>query len=270
MKKQPAQLGKLGTAFFSLVQTRRLEVIRLGDLQTPLRLTPDQEQQLLKRLTRNGFIVRLAQGVFLVPNKIPAGGFWQPNSHYVILKLMEYYKAKYYIGGLSAIQYYGLTTQIPNEITLFNDKINAKKTIGSQAFNLIKVKTENLAESTPIDLKNVDGKIYMATLAQTLLDAVQYWKRLGTLPDAYEWIKQNIKDKALIKELVRLTSVYSNIITIRRIGYCLETLGVTQSILEPLRNKLTATQGWVALDPNLTSKGKTNKQWRIIDNAEKL
>ena len=224
----------------------------------------------MKRLTRSGLIVRLARGVFLVPNKIPAGGFWQPNSNYIILKLMELYGAKYYVGGMAAMQYYGLTTQIPNEITLFNNKLNGRKIIGSQLFNLIKVNSKKLSTNIAIDPKNTGGKLYMATLAQTLLDAVQYWKRLGTLPDTYDWIQQNVKDKMLITELVRVTSQYSNIIAIRRIGYCLEKLGVSQTRLKPLRKKLTASQGWVAFDPNRPSKGKTNKKWRIIDNAEKL
>lgn len=220
------------------MQTRRLEIVRLWDLQAQLRLSPDQEHQFLKRLTRNGFIISLQQGIYLVPNKIPAGGFWQPNSNYVILKLMELYNAKYYIGGMSAIQYYGLTTQIPNEITIFNDKINAKKIIGAQTFNLIKVKNKKLSARVAIKLKNGEGEIFIATFAQTLLDAVHYWKRLGTLPDAYDWIKQNIKDEALITELVKLACQYSNIITIRRIGFCLENLGTAQTILHPLRKKL--------------------------------
>ena len=268
MKNQTPQLGKLGTAFFSLAQTRHLEIVRLGELQEPLGLSANQEHQLLKRLTRNGFIVRLSPGTFLVPNKIPAGGFWQPNSNYLILKLMELYEAKYYVGGMSAIQYYGLTTQIPNEITLCNDKINAKRIIGSQKFNLIKVQSEKLTGKIAIDLKNDEGEIYIASLAQTLLDAVQYWKRLGSVPDAYDWIKQKANNNELVSELVQLTSQCSNIITIRRIGYCLETCGISPLILKPLRKKLTATQGWVAFDPNRPSKGKTNKQWRIIDNAE--
>lgn len=270
MKKQLPQLGKLGTAFFSLAQTRLLKIVRLGDLQAPLRLTPDQEHQLLKRLTRNGFIVRLAPGKFLIPNKLPAGGFWQPNSNYLILKLMELYNAKYYVGGMSALQYYGLTTQIPNEITLFNDKVNAKKVIGSQTFNLIKIKSKKLAGRVAIDLKNAEGKIYIASLAQTVLDGVQYWKRFSTLPDAYDWIKQNSQNKDFVTQLVQLASQYSNIITIRRIGYYLESLGVSQSILKRLRKKLTAAQGWIVLDPNRSNQGKTNKQWRIIDNVEKL
>jgi predicted transcriptional regulator of viral defense system len=127
MKNQFPQLGKLGTAFFSLVQTRHLAIVYIGDLQEPLRLTADQEQQLLKRLTRNGFIIRLARGVFLVPNKIPAGGFWQPNSNYIILKLMEYYKAKYYVGGLSAIQYYGLQLRSPMKLLFLTIRSMPKK-----------------------------------------------------------------------------------------------------------------------------------------------
>ncbi len=268
MKNQTPQLGKLGTAFFSLAQTRHLEIVRLGELQEPLGLSANQEHQLLKRLTRNGFIVRLLPGTFLVPNRIPAGGFCQPNSNYLISKLMALYQAKYYVGGMSAMQYYSLTNQIPNEITLFNNKINAKRIIGSQKFNLIKVQSEKLTGKIAIDLKNDEGEIYIASLAQTLLDAVQYWKRLGSVPDAYDWIKQKANNNELVSELVQLTSQCSNIITIRRIGYCLETCGISPLILKPLRKKLTATQGWVAFDPNRPSKGKTNKQWRIIDNAE--
>lgn len=264
------QLSKLGTAFFAFVQMRRLEIVRLGDLQESLRITSDQEHQLLKRLTRNGFIIRLKAGVFLVPSKIPAGGFWQPNSNYLILKLMDLYNAKYYIGGMSALQYHGLTTQIPNEITLFNDKINGKKIIGSQRFNLIKVKSDKLIGKIIINLKNNEEKIYIASLAQTILDGVQYWKRLGTLPDAYSWINQNYQKNDFVTELVYLASRTVNIISLRRIGYFLEKLGASQETIKPLRKKLTASKGWIPLDPNRPSQGKTNKQWRIIDNAKKL
>ena len=75
MKNKLPELGKLGTAFFSLAHIRHLEIVRLGDLQSVLNLSPSQEQQLLKRLTRNGFIVRLTRGVFLVTDKIPPGGY---------------------------------------------------------------------------------------------------------------------------------------------------------------------------------------------------
>jgi len=269
MKRKSPQLGKLGTAFFALAHIRQFKVVRLGDLQKPLKLNPSQEQQLLKRLTTSGFIIRLTRGVFLVPDKIPPGGYWQPSGYCIVKNLMVLYNAKYYIGGMSAIHFHHLTTQIPNEITVYNNKINGRKTIGVQRLYFIKTESNRLDGAISMKIKNED-EIFISSLARTILDAVQNWRQLGTLPEAYHWIAQNIKEKNLINDLIRLTAEHANIITMRRIGYYLTSAGIKSTRLQPILKRLTSSTGWVKLDPNQPSKGKTNKQWRVIDNAKKL
>jgi len=133
------KLGSLGTKFFAYVQAREIEIVCLGDLQARLGLSPAQEQSLLKRLANSGFILRLKRGVYLVPERFPMGGSWQPNEYYLIAKYMQFVDAKYYIGGFVAIHYYGLTTQIPNVFTVYNDTFSGNRMIGKLKITFIKI-----------------------------------------------------------------------------------------------------------------------------------
>ncbi len=268
MKRKSPSLGRLGAKFFSLMQLKQQEIVMLGDLQSQLGLSGDQEQQLLKRLARSGLIIRLKPGIYLVPDIIPAGGFWQPDDYYLVAKYMEAIKANYYISGMLAFNYYGLSTQIPNEIMLYNDKISGIKKIGSLRLVLAKVPTSRINESNRIDLKN-ENYVKIASLERTIFDSIYDWKRFGTLPDAYGWVKARLNDSKFLKEFVNITVKYGNTITIRRIGYLLDMNNVSKSTTSLLLNTLKSKSGWVLLDPYKEPKGSTNKKWRIIDNAKK-
>lgn len=265
MKPKSPSLGKLGAKFFSWVQMHHKDIVRLGDLQKALDITATQEHELLKRLTRSGLILRLMRGIYLVPDKLPAGGYWQPSSFYLVAKYMEILNANYYISGLFAFHYYGLITQIPNEITIYNDKRSCVKRVGVVTLRLIKISNERIGGFVKITDNN-KASVNIASLARTMMDAVYDWKKYNSLPQAYEWISLYKKDAKLIKQLIKQTAQHGNIITIRRIGYCIESLGLDESITALLQKKLISKTGWVLYNPVGPKHGKTNKRWRIIYN----
>lgn len=262
-------LGKLGVKFFALMQLKQQDVVSLGELQSQLNINADQEHQLLKRLARNGLIMRLKPGIYLVPEKLPTGGYWQPNDYEVVAKYMEAIDANYYINGMLAFNYYGLTTQIPNEIMVYNDKISGVKNVGSLRLVMAKIPIQRINASENIDLGD-DNRVNIASMPRAIFDAVYDWKRFGTLPEAYQWIKDRLSDKEFLQELVTLTVKYGNMITTRRIGYFLDTNNVPESMTGPLLETLKSNTGWVVLDPNREPKGRTNQKWRVIDNAKDL
>ena len=88
MKLKQKELGKLATRFFAYVQLRKMETIAIGELTEVLGLTAVQEQKLLYRLSRSGWIVRLRRGLYLVPPRIPAGP-WSPGIYLSIQKLFK-------------------------------------------------------------------------------------------------------------------------------------------------------------------------------------
>ena len=267
MKRTTPSLGPLGSKFFAWVQMRELNLVKLGELQVPLGISASQEKTLLKRLAKNGFIMRLIKGIYLVPNKIPAGGYWQPNEYYTVKQFMNIMNAKYYIGGTTALHHYGFIQQIPTRLTVYNDKISGIKTFGRLDYQFIKISNDRIGSHVEIQLPN-QHNVFIATLTRTLLDAVQDWKKYQTLPQAYSWIKELTHDKKLTQELINTTEKYGNKNTMRRIGFFLEQCNINSRLLNRIHQKLRPTSSWIVLDPNKDYKGKTNKKWRVIDNVK--
>lgn len=266
MKKRSSKLGHLGEQFFALMQMKHQEQVRLGELQQALNITPKQEKELLSRLARAGYILRLLRGVYLVPAKLPPGGRWMPDEYTIVFELMKLLGARYQISGPLAFQRYGLSEQIPNVITIYNDKKSGLQKIGSLTIQLVKVSPERVGGTETIALS--DGKqVYIANLARTLVDAVYDWSRFNTLPKAYDWIAQYQQNPELIKALITITIQYSNVSTMRRIGYVLEILGISPRKTQRLFSQLKPTQSWIPLNPSKPAKGITNKKWGIIDNG---
>ena len=67
-------LGEAERRLFAYVQMRGQTTLRTGELGTPLGLTAPRERNLLSRLAKAGWIVRVRRGLYLVRGKIAIRG----------------------------------------------------------------------------------------------------------------------------------------------------------------------------------------------------
>lgn len=251
---------------FAYCQIHNKEILRLGELQEAFEISARQEKELLAYMSNKGSITRLKRGVYLVPQILPPSGKWQPDPKYLVSCLMEEIGANYYIGGPFAFHYHGLTEQIPNSITVYNDKISGRKILGNLNAMFIKVATNRLGSTEKINMAR--GHVAnIATLARCIVDAVNDYNRYNTIPKAYWWIKKYSQDFSILKEIVRETHKFANISTKRRIGFIIHTLLSDDKLVKILLDSLQETQSWIPLVPYSSAKGKTDKQWRIINNV---
>lgn len=258
--------NSLITKFFAYAQMTEQRILYQGELQKILNLSLKREQDLLSRLARKSSIIRLKRGVYLIPSKIPPGGKWQPSSLYLISYFMEVMQAQYYIGGQYALNYYGLSEQIPNSVTIYNDTLSGTKKCGILNITLIKISKSRIGKPKKLTLEK-NRIVYITTLPRVILDAVMDWNRFGTLPTAFEWIETNLNDNHFIKDLVKTTIQYGNISAKRRIGYYIFKLTNNSKLINPILKTLKSTKNWLPLNPEGGTKGTTNKTWRIIDNV---
>ncbi len=267
MKETKPQLGPLETQFFSWIQLKKKIKIRTGEISEALGLTRKQENKLMSRLFKSGFIIRLCRGLYLVPQKIPPGGKWNPNEYVIISHLMDYYRASYQIGGPTAFNFYSLDGQIPNSVYVYNNQISGKRNIGSISFYFIKILDKRIGGFNKITIP--DGEeIKITSLSRTLLDAVYDWSRYNTIPRVYEWINTvKNKDSTVIKELVDMSLKYGNQNTHRRIGYLLETLKIQVGLILKLRKALSSSKSLITWVPNKPARGKIDKKWGLIING---
>jgi len=267
MKTQKTKLGALEMQLLSYAQMRKKDILLLGELAPVLDITSKQERELFSRLSRAGMIIRLNKGVYLVPPHMPAGGRWTVSGYYILSKLMEAIKGRYQISGSSAFNFHGFDDQIPNRIYVYNDRIFGEKQIGGTDFVFIKTDIKRLGSTK--SLKTPDGiDAVMVTKTRALVDAVYDWSRYNTLPRAYGWIAETLKkDPAIVEDLVGDTLQYGNKGTVKRIGYLLAQLGITDDRLKEMKRQLGSAKSLIPWIPGQAAKGSVNKEWGLIVNG---
>jgi predicted transcriptional regulator of viral defense system len=260
------RLGRLETQFLAYVQMRKRQAVRTGELTGPLRLSPNQERELFRRLARGQLIARVRPGLYLVPPQLPLGGAWSPDEALAINTLMADTNGRYQVCGPNAFNQYSYSEQIPNRIYAYNDRISGSRTIGSISLTLIKVDGKRLGNTQKVRTSAGSALVY-ASRVRTLVDAVYDWARFNSLPQAYQWIAQDLKaGRISARELVDTTLRYGDIGTIRRMGVLLERERVGQSLLNRLRKALPTSSSVIPWIPRLPKRGTVNRRWGVVEN----
>ena len=267
-KSQLASLGPLGMRLFAVLQEEEIDILKTGEAAKFLGITFEKERDLLRRLSRGGWLVRLKRGSYLVPRTPQFDGPWKPNPFFILRKLMETYSAKYQLTGPHAFVFHSLKTEPAGEITAYNHRISQKKTIQDHHFAFIEIAEDRLGGICSIQVEE-DLEIPCSCLARTLLDAVYDWSRFRSLPEAYEWIRSCIAAKSeLDEELTEMTIRFGNQASLRRIGYLLEQLQARSNLIDRLRQKLSSSHALIPWVPKKPVRGKIDRQWGLILNGD--
>jgi predicted transcriptional regulator of viral defense system len=267
-QRQLASLGPLGMRLFALLQEQELDMFNTGEVSKILGITPEKERDLLRRLSRGGWLVRLKRGSYLVPLNPHFDGPWKPHPYLILKKLMEIYNSKYQITGPQAFMFHGLKTDPASEIALYNHCISRKKTIQGHHFVFIKIAEDRLGGTCSVQVEG-DLEIPFSGLARTLLDAVYDWNRFHSLPRAYNWIRSCITENPeLDEELSEMIIRFGNQASLRRIGYLLEQLHTHSYVIDRLRKKLSSSNALIPWVPKKPARGKIDRRWGLILNAD--
>jgi len=252
-------------------QMRELRCVGRETLQQALRLSSTEASKLLARMNRRGLIVQLQRGLYLLPAKLPPGGRWQPQAETALYYYLQHKEACWQETGPGAFQWHGLSEQMANVLTVYNDCVSDTRRFGKQEVRLIKVPANRLGHARILSLKGeepVERRI--GSLARVVFDAVYDHSRFGTLPRAYQWIGERAKEAGFVDELVACALEHGNVATCRRIGWVLDTSGCTGALgraTNRLAKTLRSTQSAIAVDPTRPARGKINRKWGVVENG---
>jgi predicted transcriptional regulator of viral defense system len=179
---------------------------------------------------------------------------------------MEDQNGQYQICGPNAFNRYGFDEQIPTRTYVYNNRISGERTIGAITLMLIKVADKRLGNTEEVKLD--DGQpIRYSSRVRTLVDAVYDWSRFNSLPRGYEWIRRELAAKRVdATELVKVTLLYGDVGTIRRMGTLLEREKADSGLLQRLQRALKPTKSLIPWIPSLPKRGITSRRWGVVVN----
>lgn len=107
--------------------------------------SPENIRQVLSRLEKEGLLIRLAQGMYLKPNKDPLLGVIYPKTEEIAKEIAKRDKARIAPTGVLALYLLGLTTQIPLKTVYLTDGSQRKVKIGNRTIEFKKTAPRSFA-----------------------------------------------------------------------------------------------------------------------------
>jgi predicted transcriptional regulator of viral defense system len=102
-------------------------------------------RKVLSRLEKEGLLVRLAQGIYLVPKKDELLGTLYPTTEEIAKEIAKRDKARIAPTGSLALYQLGITTQVPLKVVYLTDGAQRVIVIGNRTIQFKKTTPRNLA-----------------------------------------------------------------------------------------------------------------------------
>ena len=258
------------TPFKGLGKTERFALSSLAALEQPVVTANDVVRvaglgrpganQLLSRLARKGWLIRLRRGAYsLVALSSRSGGTSSEDPMALAMTLF----APCYISGWTTAQHWGLTEQIYNSIVVCSaaPQRAAEQVAGGIMFRVRRVPARAIFGTTRI--WSGATAVEVANVHRTLIDVLDTpelgggGRQMLDIAQAY-WQRGDAAPDTLLEYAERL----GRGVIFKRLGLTAELFGdVPSAWFTRCRNGLTA--GVSSLDPSAPPRGRIISRWRL-------
>ena len=227
------------------------------------RLLGRDARQVLHRLARKRWVLPLMRGLYaLVPLDVGVAGAEVFTLHgFVTASLLV---ERYYIGFWSALNYHGLTEQIPRTIFVATTLSKHPVTVLSQECRFVRLSPRKFFgwEEVEIDGHRVRVSDPEKTVADCL-DRPQYCGGIETIARAVYFSHDEVK----MEQVVSCAERMGNRSILKRLGFILERTGLLDRYAHLLPESAPAA-GFTKLDPLSRRTGRHDTRWGLLVNYD--
>ncbi len=234
-----------------------------------LGLRPGHAITILHRLVAAGWITRVKKGLYAVNDPVTRLPKAPP---FAIGTAMATPSA---VSHWSALQHWGLTEQVPTDITLSSprrtyppsDGMHSADgrpvwTVGGVRYEFITVAPARFFGITQVWVDD-RHQVPMFDRERALLDTFHHFHIFGSLAVALEILEAHLSELD-IDRLAEYAGKLGVAAVVKRMGWALEEFGVAPDLLAPLR--AYPSRGDSPLDPGRPPRGRHNPTWHVIEN----
>jgi len=229
------QLSKLENLAYEELKKSGLVVFRIKEMALLLKVHNGKAYNLIKALKRKEAIRKVGKGFFAL----------QGVDEFVVATNIHYPS---YISFWTALNYYGLSDNIPKKIFLVTTKYT--QPIGNFVY-------------VTLDKKRFFGYTSMGNSAiaekeKAIIDSLLFPKYSGGVKEVMKCVASG-KNELSIKKLIHYAERVESKAVLRRLGFILQNLGFKG--YESIKRNIGG--GYVLFDPNLKRKNKLDKEWLL-------
>jgi predicted transcriptional regulator of viral defense system len=251
--------------FINMLRSQGRYYFTITDADKALELTKIATINALRRLRLKNAVVSPARGFYLiVPPEYQILGCLP--AEMFIPDLMKHLNQPYYVGFISAAQYYGAAHQKPQRFQVVTSKTRSPIHCGRVYVEFIANKH---AAEMPIKKFNTSaGTINVAIPEVIAADIVSMPQHAAGINNTAT-ILADLAEEIDIQRLIELTKHRRELFWLQRLGYLLEFLSFTQLANEISKILSDKQLHWARLVSQAKYKPlQRNKKWKIIVNTK--
>jgi len=217
----------------------------------------------LHSLKEKRWILTLKGGLYaIVPLDIGIKGAESFLVHDFIIA--SYLVRPYYIGFWSALNYHGLSDQIPKSVFVSIKTAKKSLVILNTEFIFVQLNKNRFFGMGKVEMEG--RKINISNINKTIADCLDHPEHSGGIEEVARSIYFNCKELNFDK--VKLYALrMKNMTILKRLGFILERSNLWEEYKEIFKD-IKMTKGYSKLDTISKAKGKYNERWKLLINTE--
>jgi predicted transcriptional regulator of viral defense system len=253
-------IGKKESRLLSELAGRNKPVFTAQDARAILKEVP---YLTLHNLKRKKWILAIKGGLYaIVPLDIGVKGAESFIVHDFVTA--SYLTRPYYVGMWSALNYHGLSDQIPAAVFVCTPKAKKPVSVLNAKFVFVQLAKTKFGgiEKTVIEGREVN----ISNKNKTIVDCLDHPEHAGGIDEVAKAIYFNHEELDFAK--IRGYALKAkNGAVFKRLGFILEAAGLLEKYAGVIGG-ITLTEGYPALDKLGPKKGKYSGKWKLFVNVE--
>jgi predicted transcriptional regulator of viral defense system len=257
--KYRSGLSKKGSFLLSFLSRENKIIFNINEVEKIIKENP---KRLMSYLIQKKWVLQLKRGLYaIVPLEIGVRGSDDFLVHDFVVA--PYLAKPYYIGFWSALNYHGLSDQIPKSVFIAITKAKKPIMILNSEFVFIQIKKDKFFGIDDIWID--ENKIKISNINKTVVDCLDHPEHSGGIEEIACAIYFN--HKGLNFKKIREYALRINNITIfKRLGYILDKIKLLDEYKYIFKD-IKLTKGYSKLVTIPNRKGKYNERWKLIINV---
>ncbi len=250
--------------FITYLRTQGRYFFTIQEAEIALSLNKIATINAIRRLRLKNLVASPARGFYvIVPPEYQVLGCLPADMF--ISDLMKYLELPYYVGFLSAAQYFGAAHQKPQVFQIVTSKNREAFKCGKVGVEFI---TNKYASQIPFkEFNSQAGVLKVATpeaIAKDIITMPQYAAGISNVATVLIELAEQIN----VNKIIQLMNINSELFWVQRLGYLFDFLNLNKLSAELYKHVKTKKLHWVRLVAKAPYKPLSrNKKWKIIVNT---
>lgn len=248
-------LGPVGSALLLRLAGAGRTVFRIDEAPKLVGLSREVTRDRLKTLERQGWVKRLARGLYLlVPLEAGPQRIWTEDPAIIASQLV----LPSYLSFWSALYFHSLTEQVPCVVTVATRRSHAPVEVLGMRYLFTTLAASKFFGFKPTWVGH--QQVPIATPEKAILDSLDHPERAGGVSEVAKAIVSlgsKLDSRRLLRDLTRMKVGA----VAKRLGYLLEILEIRKDLLVSIKKQIRT--GYSLLDPSLAARGQYLARWNL-------